>query len=66
MPKKFDLTLDDLKVQSFVTSVAQDQQKALQGGHTGETQAFACCPPTNTQAFVCCPPTNTEAFVCCA
>ena len=50
MPKKEKLTLDDLKVQSFVTSVHNPD--ALQGGATGNCLSFigVTCPDPNCDA----------------
>jgi hypothetical protein len=48
MATKMKLNLDELKVQSFVTSLKEIEEKEINGGNTtwswGGTQRPFCCP----------------------
>ena len=56
MPKKMKLQLDDLKVRSFITSVADEQGQKIKGGITN-SGLCTCRICTNYQG---CPPGQTD------
>jgi hypothetical protein len=48
MAKKMKLNLEDIKIQSFVTSLSKNQKEKVMGGDT-----FACTPRCNTEYYIC-------------
>lgn len=76
MPKKIKLDLQGLKVQSFVTTLKEDQKEEVKGGlpYTCNTCAMDCsytyiwwCPPTATDDPLCrtaCACTNVQNTYC--
>ncbi len=64
MPKKLKLKLEDLKIQSFVTLLTEDEKKKFKGGGSVDCDSthYPCCHTTFEPT---CRPSYCSGEVCC-
>lgn len=74
MPKKLKLNLNDLKIQSFVTTLKSSEEEILKGGADTGTNGESCTCNTNCTCYTCgtcgtwcntCRPSICSGYVCC-
>jgi hypothetical protein len=61
MPKKLKLKLEDIKIQSFVTNLSEEEQNKIKGGTDVATCTFPCC---NNTYYTTKSPPNQNCWNC--
>jgi len=56
MPKKLKLNMDELKIQSFITALSDEEKRNLKGAGTGvdcDTTGSVCCTSNQNCGSIC-------------